>query len=166
MPLQRITGQPYHEALLERGVDGKSLGVMAGNWLRFVAGLAARLEKTHALLKALRLQTQAASIASTAFDLPSLAPGLYQVTWYARITRAATVSSELTVTIGFTDGVVAQTFSGALLNGNTTGTWQSETKLIRIDEGTTITYATTYASVGATAMQYQVDFVVSSVPVN
>ena len=44
--------------------------------------------------------------------------------------------------------------------------WSDMRRLIRSDEGTTITYATTYASVGATAMQYQIDFVVQSVPVN
>ena len=41
-----------------------------------------------------------------------------------------------------------------------TGSW-----VLRVDQTTTITYATTYASVGATPMQYRLDVVVEQVQV-
>ena len=43
---------------------------------------------------------------------------------------------QLIVTIGFTDGGVAQSFSGAAIVGNTTTTFQSGTLVIRIDSAT------------------------------
>jgi len=43
------------------------------------------------------------------------------------------------------------------MTGNTTATVGSLTFLVRVDKATAITYATTYVSVGATAMQYRLD---------
>lgn len=96
---------------------------------------------------------QSASIGATAVPTGTLEAGIYRVTYYARITRAATTSSSLTVTIGWTDGV-AQTETGAAMTGNLTTTWQRGGGLIALDAGTSVTYAAAYSSVGATAMQY------------
>ena len=43
------------------------------------------------------------------------------------------------------------------MTGNTTATVGSLTILVRVDEATAITYGTTYASVGGTTMQYELD---------
>lgn len=108
-----------------------------------------------------QLTAQTASIATTSLPL-SVTTGLWRVSWAARITRAATTSSSLTVTIGWTD-TVALTSSGAALTGNTTTTSQSGMLLIAADGNTPMTYATTYASAGATTMQYKLDIVVERV---
>mgnify|MGYP001579345872 CR=1 FL=1 len=79
---------------------------------------------------------------------------LYRLSWSQRVIRAATTSSALTTTVTWTDGAVTQTESGALMNGNTTATQQSGSILLWVDKNTTPTLSTTYASVGATAMQY------------
>jgi hypothetical protein len=110
-----------------------------------------------------QLTTQGASIGTTALPLGTLAEGLYRVTTYARITRAATTSSSLTVTISWTESAVALSLSGSAMTGNTTGTVQSTSYLVRIDQATPISYATTYASVGGTSMQYRLDVVVEQV---
>jgi hypothetical protein len=45
--------------------------------------------------------------------------------------------------------------SGAAMTGNTTTTVQNATQVLQIDGSTPVTYATTYASSGATAMVYE-----------
>lgn len=108
---------------------------------------------------------QGASIASTAIPITGpVTAGLYRLSTYARITTAAGASSSLTVTLGFTDGAVSQTVNGAALTANTTTTWQSLTYLIRADEATSITYATTYASSAAGVMKYSLYVRVERVP--
>jgi hypothetical protein len=47
--------------------------------------------------------------------------------------------------------------TGAALTGNTTATHESGTLMVRLDANTTIRYAVTYASVGATTAQYRFD---------
>ncbi|MCC6417228.1 MAG: hypothetical protein IT429_03150 [Gemmataceae bacterium] len=101
-----------------------------------------------------------ASIGITPIPSDPLAPGLYRVTWYARIVTAAGVSSSLTVTISWTDGGIACSTSGAALNGNTVASAQSETRMARIDQATPISYATTYASNPAAAMAYDLVIIV------
>ena len=110
-------------------------------------------------LSARRLATvtktaQTASLTATALDTGTLNPGVYRVGYTARITTAASTSSSLTVTLAWTDGSVGQSQSGAAMTGNSTTTQQNDTWLVHIDKATTITYATTYASSGGTAMQY------------
>lgn len=174
MPILRLSVQPYQapvsERIREKDQHGllreRVTGMISVAWSQFFAAVSARIEKTTELMKAVRLQAQAAAIATTSFALASLAPGLYRISWYARITQPATVSSELTVRVHFTEGGVSQTLSGALMNGNLTTTIGSESWLVRIDQATAVSYSTLYASVGATPMQYGVDFVVESVPVN
>jgi hypothetical protein len=112
---------------------------------------------------AVELTTQTASIGATPVPTGALATGYFRVTFYARITQAATVSISLTLTLGFTDDSVACALSGAALTGNTTATTQSLTFLVRNDQASALTYSTTYASVGATAMQYKLSVIVERV---
>lgn len=82
----------------------------------------------------------------------AVSAGVYRLSYYTRITRAATTSSSVTVTISWTDGGVACSKSFTAVTGNTTATTGSETYLVRADGGTNISYAVTYASVGGTSM--------------
>ena len=52
---------------------------------------------------------------TTNIPLPTLTTGRYRISYFVRITQAATTSSSLTVTIGFTHGAVAATFVGAAM---------------------------------------------------
>ena len=130
---------------------------MTSAWQKWFGDLAASVGTIPSIINRVSLSTQAASIAATNFAGTTLAAGDYRATWYARITRAGTVSSTLTVTLGWTDGGVAQSYAGAAMTGNTTTTVQSGTFMLRSGAATSITYATTYGSVGATAMQYALD---------
>ena len=65
--------------------------------------------------------------------------------------------------VQFTDNAINCTFTGAAVTGNTTATVQSLTWLIKVEQGTPVTYSTTYASVGGTVMKYALAVVVESV---
>jgi hypothetical protein len=103
--------------------------------------------------------TQSASIATaTLYAVPSDGAGTYRLCFYGRISRAATSSSSLTMTIGWTDGGVAQSQNSTAVTGNTTTSQTNGCALVYADASTNLTYATTYASSGATTMQYRVRF--------
>jgi hypothetical protein len=103
---------------------------------------------------AVGLTAQTTSIGLTTL-FPS-ATGLYRVTWRFRLSTAATTSSSLTLTITATDGVTV-TYNTAAYTGNVTNLPQSGVFLVRSDAGTPLSYSTTYASVGGTAMVYELD---------
>lgn len=104
---------------------------------------------------------QTAALPTTAL-LTVSAAGLFRVSWYARITTPASVSSALTVTVGHTESGLSIAQSGASMTGNTTTTVQSGSVFCDADAATPITVATAYASVG-TPMGYTVRFVVELV---
>jgi hypothetical protein len=107
---------------------------------------------------------QSASIGSTNLNMGVLSSGLYRVNYYQSVTQAATVSSSLTTAIGWTDAGVAKTFTGAAMTGNTTATYQGETFPVNVDASTNVTYTVTYASSGATPMQFTFAAALERVP--
>ncbi|MCR4374149.1 MAG: hypothetical protein NUW22_04810 [Acidobacteria bacterium] len=142
---------------------------MHREWLRWITLLLAMVNVSSLRQGVSTLTAQAASIAATAIPLaPNAAlatsDGRYRVLVYARVTRAATTSSSLAVTIGWTDGGIACTKAISAVTGNTTATVLQEQVVIRADKGTTINYSTTYASVGGVVMTYSLDVVAEVVP--
>lgn len=133
-------------------------------WIQWMTGIYTALRAAVRNISSASLETQSASIASTALQVPSLPQGLYQVSYAVRVTRAATVSSSIQVTITWVDNGVTCSQSGVALTGNTTSTQQSGFLLIQADSGSSVSYSTTYASVGATAMQYQLAVRLAAAP--
>jgi hypothetical protein len=87
--------------------------------------------------------SQTASIGTT--DIAgNLAGGVYRVTFAALIVVAASVSSSLTVNFAWTSNSLTQTLSSSAITGNTTTTHASLTYTMVIDNGTPITYSTTW----------------------
>jgi hypothetical protein len=101
-----------------------------------------------------QLSTQGASVAATDFSGGGVSQGLYRIGFYQRITRAATVSSSLTLAFDWVDGGLTQTETVTAMTGNTTTTQDNGFYLIHADAASPVRYTTTYASVGATSMQY------------
>jgi len=132
-------------------------------WMKYLVRLPATLYAIPSRLNGETEIAQAASIAATDISGAGLLAGLYRVSYYARVTQAATTSSSLVVTLGWTDGGVAQSYSGADMTGNTTATNQAGSVLIRVDAGQPVTYATTYGSVGGTVMQYAISVTLEKV---
>ena len=123
-------------------------------WLRYFQSVVDVVNKSARKLVLFAVTEKNAALGATALNTGSLNPGVYRTSYTTRVTTAATTSSSVTVTLGWTDGTQSISQSGAAMTGNTVTSAQNGTVLMHIDEGTDITYATTYASSGATDMQY------------
>jgi hypothetical protein len=149
---------PTPAIVVEQDVtNGRISGRLTFLMRYWLLSLADRINATPEILASVKASTQAASISATSFSILSVSPGLYRLSMSARISRAATTSSSLIVTFGWTSGGVSCTTASPAMTGNTTATVSSLTVLARVDEATAITYATTYASAGGTTMQYDLD---------
>lgn len=101
----------------------------------------------------LNLTAQAAALpVTTVLTVPMT--GLYRISVAAVITRAATVSSALQLTVRWTSGGVACAVAGANMTTNVIGTLAQVTPVVFADAGTAVTVEAAYTSVGATTMQY------------
>jgi hypothetical protein len=125
-------------------------------WVAWLTDLVQKVDKDSTVVSAVTITAKSASISATSFPRTVLSAGLYRIGYFARVTTAATTSSSLTVTIAGVNGGVACSVAGAAMTGNTTSTVQSGNIYIQSDNSTALTYATTYASSGATAMVYGV----------
>jgi hypothetical protein len=139
-------------AVMQNSITGRVTQAMR-YWL---LSLADRVNTTPNRIASATASTQAASISTTALSIASVLPGLYRLSMAARITQAASTSSSLIVTFGWTQAV-ACTAASVAMTGNTTATTGTLSVLVRVDQNSSITYATTYASSGGTSMQYRLD---------
>lgn len=102
---------------------------------------------------------QGAAITGQLLVTPAKA-GLYRITAYAVVTRAASTSSSVNVTVGYTDSDsgAAITVTSTAQTGNTVGAICLATFVVNSINAVNILANTTYASVGGTTMQYAVHF--------
>jgi hypothetical protein len=154
---------PTPELVVERQVVQQSITGRVTRAMRYwLLALADRLNRTPEVVQTVSLTGQTASVSATTISILSLAQGVYRLSAAARVTTAASTSSALTLTFGWTQAV-ACTASSAAVTGNTTATTGSFMRVVRVDAATAITYATTYASSGGTAMVYRLDVAVEQV---
>lgn len=159
MSLQQLGGTPIPDRDPIAGKDGR----LTPPWLTYLGRLPLTLDSAPVRVGFRALTDQAASIASTNIAPAGLPAGLYRIEFHMRVTVPATVSSTITFAAAWTDGGVAQSYAWAALVGNTTTSAQSAGTLIHIDAGTAVNYTVTYGSVGATAMQYRLDVLLTRV---
>lgn len=134
------------------------------SWIQYFTALVLSTSLSPIRLVSETLTAQDASIGATSLNIGTTSSGLFLVTARARISRAATTNSSLTVAIGWTEAGLNPTFTIIpAMTGNTTTTNDSGDVLVLIDAASPITYSTTYASTGATTMQYTVTFVVQQI---
>tara|TARA_R100000963_G_scaffold34754_2_gene29509 strand:+ start:156 stop:644 length:489 start_codon:yes stop_codon:yes gene_type:complete len=155
---------PFRVAL----VDGTPDTLLARFWTRYFQSIVDVVNNSARKLTLKSLTVQGAAISTTTLDTGTLDPGVYRVSYTARITRAASTSSSLTVTISWRDGDVAQSQSGVAMTGNSTTTQQNGTFLVHNGTNASaandvIKYATAYASSGGTTMQYSLYVLVEQV---
>ena len=150
---------PLDEPIAEVEYDKRTTlkGYLTNAWTSFLTEMLDALDLAPGRIGSASLTEQGASIGATDLTDGTAGAGVYRLTYYARISRAATTSSTLTVTLAWTDGGVSQSASGSAMTGNTTATHQSGTYLLYSDGASPITYATTYGSVGGTSMQYRLN---------
>ena len=159
IPLQDAIAKPRKRGLRPEEKDYNE-GRITDAWVKYFQDQTNTFSTSPNRVGSAQLTTQAASISTTSVSTASLPAGLYRLSYYARISRAATVSSSLIVTLGWTDDAVTVTASGVAMIGNTTATAQGASFMVEIDQASPIVYSTTYASVGGTTMQYKLDVVV------
>ena len=151
---------PTPEFVVERPVVRQSITGRVTQAMRYwLLSLADRINRTPEVLQTVTVTGQSASIATTTISVLSLPQGVYRLSAAARVTTAATTSSSLLVTFGWTQAV-ACTAASAAVTGNTTATTVSFAVVVRADEASNLQYATTYASSGGTAMVYRLDVAV------
>ncbi len=114
---------------------------------------------------------QSAAIASTLlYTVPAGAGGIYRITWFAKVTRAATTSSTMGgLTITYTENTDSTSVSVLAQGVNSVGTAvttissnsatstgiMSGVMLVDAKASTAINFAFAYVSSGATTMQYK-----------
>ena len=138
-------------------------GKITERWNEWFTFFTTYVQSSPARINNIDLTGQNASIGATDIGTGAISAGKYRVTWYFRITQAASVSSSLELTIGWTESGVPITKSFGAETGNTTTTVQTLSAMVLADEVTPITIATTYASVGGTPMLYRISVVLERV---
>lgn len=162
IPLQDPLARPKRKEYEDRKDPIEGTATLP--WIQYFQALESRFQQAPIKQATpVSLTAQAASIGATEIVQATLNAGLYRVSYAARVTRAATTSSTLTVAISWTAGGVTQAISGSAMTGNTTATFQTNTYLIKLDQAAPITYATTYGSVGGTTMLYELSVVLENV---
>ena len=137
--------------------------VIGDRWRRWLSGLTTAVDQKPSRQASVKLTAQGAAIATTSLPIGSVTPGVWGIYTTLRVTRAGTVSGSVRLTIAWTEGGVSQTQQGTLLNGNLTTTRDGLLFIVRPDNATVISYATTYADGGgAVSMQYSLDLVAVS----
>jgi hypothetical protein len=129
-------------------------GTLSDAAFKWLAGQGAVFASAPKKIASIDLTLQSASIGSTQMFSGALSAGQYLVEYYIQVTRAATVSSDFTFSLGWTNFAVTQSYTGVLKNGNLTTTYEQAGVTFRADENTPITYAVAYNSAGATSMQF------------
>jgi hypothetical protein len=162
--MQELSAPPLQTPIVELS---KAPGAFPGqmtkafeNWLRALVKRAQ--SAAYQAVAAVSVSGQNAAIALTSL-IPS-ANGRYRVSYHARVTTAAGVSSSLQVTITATEGGVTCNYADAAYTGNATNAPQSGSFVVKADPSTPLSYSTAYASNAAGAMVYTLDITVEQLP--
>lgn len=100
------------------------------------------------------LTGQTDAITPTDFVGGDIVTGLYQLSLWSRVEVPDGDGSSVQVTVTYTSGGVVQTFVGTNVNGDTTTSKSQQTVPLWIDEGTSVTYETSYTSTTPNKMEY------------
>lgn len=138
-------------------------GSLNTDWLNWFFSLAGRVDASPQALSPIHLVNQQAAIVARPFTLGVVGAAVYRVTWYVRVTQAASVSSALQVRVDFTDGGVPCFNQGDPVVGNTTASGESNECYVRADAVTAVTFSMSYASVGGVPMQFRLDMAIEKI---
>ena len=138
-------------------------GLITDPWRIWLRNLHQEVGTNPARVAIVTLDAQTGSLATTPYKTASLGPGLYRVNVFTHVTTVGSVSSSLSVTIGFTHKTVACTFQSIALVTNLTTSVQTNVWTFAIDASTPVTYASSYAANAAASMAYSFVAVLESV---
>jgi hypothetical protein len=157
MPLKLTTSN--HVAVLNKWASDKeqqigTLNLDVSGHTKEILALQTAQQNAVMLQKPIAFVGQGASISSTPLTASDKAGArLYRVNYYIVVSQAATTSSSVTLTLTWNDGVLSQTSTTASPT-NTLGSYVSGSVVLYGAASQTVSYSTTYASSGATSMQY------------
>lgn len=130
-------------------------GLITQPWIDYYSSQTQLMESFPSRVFSVQLTGQKTSLGATDMTDGTLSAGLYRLSFYARITTAAAISSSLTVAFDWQDGGLTQTYTNVAVTGNTTTTFQGNPTLtFRIDSQSPVRYSTTYASDLVGQMEY------------
>jgi len=162
IPLQDPIAQPRRASFGKLAKDPLE-GLISSSWVSYFNDLGVSAQAAPSRIGSVSYSDQIASRSATDISDGGLSGGLYRLSYYARITQAASTSSSLTVLLDWTDGGATPSYSGAAMTGNTVTTVQSGSILIQVDPTSPVRYSATYVSVGATVMKYSLHVVLEKV---
>lgn len=165
MPVEDAISNQARKELVDAGQIDSLAGLISSTWNQWLNLLAGQLNKAPFIQNGVSLTAQGASVGATDFTGGALSGGLYRLTYYVQVTRAATTSSSIQPVLSWTYNGGTVSFSVAALTGNTVTTGDSQTKTVLIDAGSPVTYALNYASVGGTSMLYSFSVAIEQMPV-
>lgn len=158
---------PYASPIAVSGKPGDGPAFKIGwDWQKWVGLIAEKLSRTPERKARVGLTSQQATINTTPIPLSVVRPGVYRVSYWIKITQAATVSSSFQFGLAWTRHGLTLTAQAAAVATNTTSTYQFGTLVIHVDATTPISYDLTYASSGATPMRYELDVVLEELAVD
>lgn len=140
-------------------------GVLTDIAIKYLTGVGDQTAQSSQRLGAgIDLEDQSAAISSTPIFTEAIPAGIYRVTYYLQVTRAAGTSSSLGIEFSWEAFGVTQSEVSAIDIGNSLTTVVKGTFPIYSDANSPITFSTaSYASVGAPSMQYYVAVVLEKV---
>lgn len=145
-----------------RVIDDRAL--ITRDWLDWYIDILGRIDGAIRKLNTISLDDQAASIGSTSLPSASVDAGLYRVTYYIRVTQAASVSSSIAITLNWQDNTINCSITSPALTGNVVTAVMTDSALLQVDRAAALTFATTYGTVGAIPMKYKVRILLEKVP--
>jgi hypothetical protein len=137
-------------------------GRITRTWLDFFVSLIGIVERASVRRASASVSAEDASIGATDITDGTLPGGLYRFSYYVSIVTAG-VTTDLTVTLDWTDGGNAKAYSGATIVDGVDTDSQSAVLLIRSDSGAPVRYSTTYNSGGPPFLEYDLAVVLEQV---
>lgn len=167
MAIESLETPPFQDNVLQgepwKDTSRASIaGLLAHGFVNWLNILVQRFDNLPEMVAHASGTGQSAALAATPV-LVTHADGLYRVGYSTKIEQAASTSSALQITIGFTRNGNACSVPGTVLAGNTVATIEGDDFDIRADADTAITVAINYVSVGATPMLYEYDVHVEAI---
>lgn len=139
-------------------------GLLTDKWALYLSDMETRINRaTSVVVTPVQLTGLHSSIAGTDMTGGGVNAGLYRISYYACLTTAAGTSSSLQVSFTWTRSGVARTLSTTAYTGNSITAPLAGSFLIFTDGASPINYSTTYASVGAPAMVYELSVTLEKV---
>lgn len=133
-------------------------GLLSPPWADYLSRMAQTVGAAATRISSVSLTSQLASVSPTDISGGTLKEGLYRISYHLRITTPDGISSDLTVTLDWTDGGVAQSEVSKTVSTNTTDTRLHGDFLIHIDASTPVRYSTTIVT-GLGDLEYRLDVV-------